>query len=170
MTQASARGLAHLIGSVPLATTEAVFRTLAGSLGDLLSRVPDGETGERRRWVWWQRTMLERHPDMEVDRAAGLLELRQWDGSLLRRSELLGFKPDVDADAVRFDTGYATAALASWQIFEKLQQDGVLAQGVRFQVCLPTPMSSAYMYVSPRFHDDYLESHRRAVAYLTSGG
>jgi hypothetical protein len=163
MTQASARGLAHLIGSVPLATTEAVFRTLAGSLGDLLSRVPDGETGERRRWVWWQRTMLERHPDMEVDRAAGLLELRQWDGSLLRRSELLGFKPDVDADAVRFDTGYATAALASWQIFEKLQQDGVLAQGVRFQVCLPTPMSSAYMYVSPRFHDDYVRAYERAL-------
>jgi len=40
---------AHLIGSVPLADTEAVFRTVAGALGPHLSRIPDGETGERRR-------------------------------------------------------------------------------------------------------------------------
>jgi hypothetical protein len=163
MTDAPVRGLAHLIGSVPLATAEDVFRTLAGSLGALLSRVPDGETGERRRWVWWQRTMLERHPDMEVDREAGLLELRQWDGSLLRRSELLRFRPGVDPDAVRFDTGYATAALGSWRVFERLLKGGVLANGVRFQVCLPTPMSSAWMYVSPRAHDGYLRTYERAL-------
>ena len=158
MADTPARGLAHLIGSVPLATTEEVLRTLAASLGDLLSRVPDGETGERRRWVWWQRTMLERHPAMEVDREAGLLELRQWDGSLLRRSELLRFKDGIDPDTVAFETGYAEAALASWRIFEGLRRDGVLADGVRFQVCLPTPMSSACMYVSPRSHDDYLRA------------
>jgi hypothetical protein len=163
MTDTPARGLAHLIGSVPLATTEEVFRTLAASLGDLLSRVPDGETGERRRWVWWQRTMLERHPAMEVDREAGLLELRQWDGSLLRRSELLRFKDGIDPDAVGFEIGYAGAALASWRIFEGLRRDGVLADGVRFQVCLPTPMSSACMYVSPRSHDDYLRAYERAL-------
>ena len=163
MADTSARGLAHLIGSVPLATTEEVFRTLAASLGDLLSRVPDGETGERRRWVWWQRTMLERHPAMEVDPEAGLLELRQWDGSLLRRSELLRFKPDADPGTVAFETGYAGAALASWRIFQGLRRDGVLADGVRFQVCLPTPMSSACMYVSPRSHDDYLRAYERAL-------
>ncbi len=163
MTDPSARGLAHLIGSVPLATTEAVFRTLAGSLGDLLTRVPDGETGERRRWVWWQRTMLERHPAMEVDREAGLLELRQWDGSLLRRSELLRFKDGVDPGTVAFETGYAGAALDSWRIFERLRRDGVLADGVRFQVCLPTPMSSACMYVSPRAQEAYLATYERAL-------
>jgi hypothetical protein len=160
---ASTRGLAHLIGSVPLATAEEVFRTLAASLGDLLSRVPDGETGERRRWVWWQRTMLERHPAMEIDREAGRLELRQWDGSLLRRSELLGFRDGIDPDTVRFETGYAGAALASWRIFEGVRRQGVLADGVRFQVCLPTPMSSAYMYVSPRSHDAYLRVYERAL-------
>jgi len=36
---------AHLIGSVPLADTEAVFRTVAGALGPHLARIPDGETG-----------------------------------------------------------------------------------------------------------------------------
>jgi hypothetical protein len=163
MTQASARGLVHLVGSVPLPSTDDVFRTLAGTLGDVLSRVPDGETGERRRWIWWQRTMLERHPAMEIDAEAGLLELRQWDGSLLRRSELLRFRPGVDPDGVRFETGYTEAALASWAIFDGLRRTGVLADGVRFQVCLPTPMSSAWMYVSPRAHDDYLRVYERAL-------
>jgi hypothetical protein len=163
MTQASARGLVHLVGSVPLPSADDVFRTLAGTLGDLLSRVPDGETGERRRWIWWQRTMLERHPAMEIDVEAGLLELRQWDGSLLRRSELLRFRPGVNPDSVRFETGYAEAALGSWAIFDGLRRAGVLAGGVRFQVCLPTPMSSAWMYVGPRAHDDYLRVYERAL-------
>jgi len=109
-----ARGLAHLIGSVPLPTTEQVFRRLGATLGPLLSRMPDGETGERRRWIYWQRTMLERHPAMEVDPDAGLLELRQWDGSLLRRTDLLRFRPGIDPDGVDFPTGYADAARESW--------------------------------------------------------
>ena len=158
-----ARGLAHLVGSVPLASTEQVLRTLAASLGDLLRRMPDGETGERRRWIWWQRTMLERHPAMEVDRAAGLLELRQWDGTLLRRSELLRLRPGVDPATVDFPTGYAEAAQESWAVFAQLRQAGVLPDGLRFQVCLPTPMSSAWMYVSPRSHDTYLPAYERAL-------
>jgi hypothetical protein len=157
------RGLAHLIGSVPLATTEEVFRRLASALGPVLSRMPDGETGERRRWIYWQRTMLERHPAMEVDPEAGLLELKQWDGSLLRRTDLLRFKPGTDLDGIDFPTGYAQAARASWSLFEGLRRDGAVPAGVRFQVCLPTPMSSAFMYVSPRAHDDYQRVYERSL-------
>ena len=159
----SAAGLAHLIGSVPLPTTEDVLRRLAASLGPVLSPMPDGETGERRRWIYWQRTMLERHPAMEVDADAGLLELRQWDGSLLRRTDLLRFRPGVDPDSVVFPTGYAEAARESWAVFRRLRRDGVVPPGLRFQVCLPTAMSSAYMYVSPRAHDDYLRVYERSL-------
>jgi hypothetical protein len=159
----SAAGLAHLIGSVPLATTEDVFRRLSAALGPVLSRMPDGETGERRRWIYWQRTMLERHPAMEVDADAGLLELRQWDGSLLRRTDLLRFRPGVDPDAVEFPTGYAEAARESWAVFTRLRREGVVPPGLRFQVCLPTAMSSACMYVSPRAHDDYLRVYERSL-------
>ena len=160
---APARGIAHLIGSVPLASTEEVFRRIAGALGPLLSRMPDGETGQRRRWVYWQRTMLERHPAMEVDTDAGLLELRQWDGSLLRRTDLLRFGPGVDPDGVDFPTGYAEAARDSWACFERLRGEGAVPAAMRFQVCLPTPMSSAFMYVSPRAHDDYLRVYERSL-------
>lgn len=157
------RGLAHLIGSVPLPTAEAVFRRLGATLGPVLARMPDGETGERRRWIYWQRTMLERHPAMEVDGDAGLLELRQWDGSLLRRTDLLRFRPGVDPEGVDFPIGYADAALPSWALFERLRREGALPADLRFQVCLPTPMSSAFMYVSPRAHDDYQRAYERSL-------
>jgi len=163
VTRQGERGLAHLVGSVPLDGAEAVFRRVLGALAPELSRVPDGETGERRRWIYWQRTMLESHPAMEVDREAGLLELRQWDGSLLRRAELLRFKPGVDPATVDFPTGYAEAATESWRLFERLRRAGVVPEGVRFQVCLPTPMSSAFMYVSPRSRDAYLPAYERAL-------
>lgn len=163
MSMVEARGLVHLIGSVSLPSAEEVFRCLGAALGPLLSRMPDGETGERRRWIYWQRTMLERHPAMEVDSEAGLLELRQWDGSLLRRAPLLRFRPGVDPDRVEFPTGYAEAARESWALFERLRREGALAADLRFQVCLPTPMSSAFMYVSPRAHDDYQRAYERSL-------
>jgi hypothetical protein len=162
-------GLVHLVGSVPLASADDVFRTLTRVLGNRLSRMPDGETGERGRWIWWQRTMLERHPAMEVDRETAPIEIRQWDGSLLRRSELFRLRPGVNPDAVDFDTGYAEAALDSWTRFEALRRAGVIAEGVSFQVCLPTPMSSAFMYVSPRSHDDYMCAYERAMLRALAG-
>ena len=143
-------GGVHLIGSVPLGDAEAVFRTVAAALGPHLTRLPDGETGERRRWIYFQRLMLERHPDMEIDPTVPLFALRQWDGKLLRESPLLRFRPGIDPGGVKFETGYAQAARASYETFSALQVTGVIPAGVRFQVCLPTPMASAYMYVSPK--------------------
>jgi len=160
---AGSAGLAHLIGSVPLESAESVFTTVLGALGHCLRRVPDGETGERRRWIYWQRTMLENHPAMEVDPEAGLLELRQWDGSLLRRASLLRLKPGIDSETIDFPTGYAEAATSSWTVFERLRGRGLVPPGIRFQVCLPTPMSSAFMYVSPVSHDAYMRAYERSL-------
>jgi hypothetical protein len=156
-------GSVHLIGSVPLADAEAVFRTVAAALGPHLSRLPDGETGERRRWIYFQRLMLERHPAMEVDPTVPLFALRQWDGTLLREMPLLRFRAGIDPDGVTFETGYAPAARASYETFRALQAAGVIPAGVRFQVCLPTPMASAYMYVSPKAREAYIQAYERAL-------
>ena len=153
----------HLVGSVPLDDAEQVFRTVAGVLGPHLRRLPDGETGERRRWIWFQRQMLERHPDIEVDPTEPLFTLRQWDGKVLRETPLLRFRAGVDPDRVSFETGYAGAARASFAVFARLQDDGVIPPGVRFQVCLPTPMASAYMYVSPKAREAYVPAYERAL-------
>ncbi len=99
-----------LIGSVPLPDTEQVFRRLGSELGPYLARLPDGETGERGRWIYFQRIMLETHPAMELDTVSPPLTLYQWDGKLVREAPYIRFKRDVDLDVVRFDTGYDRAA------------------------------------------------------------
>jgi hypothetical protein len=136
---------------------------VCGALGPYLRRVPDGETGERRRWIWFQRRMLERHPAMEVDPTVPPFALRQWDGAVLRETPLLRFRAGVDPDTVVFETGYAAAARASFAVFDRLQTLGVIPAGVRFQVCLPTPMASAYMYVSPHARAPYLRAYEAAL-------
>lgn len=154
---------AHLIGSVPLADAETVFRTVAAELGPYLRHLPDGETGERTRWIFWQRTMLLNHPAMEVDSTEPPFALYQWDGKLLRETPWLRFRDDVDPGSVTFETGYAPAALASYEVFRRLQQEGAIPAGIRFQVSLPTPMASAYMYVSPKSRDVYLPVYEAAL-------
>jgi hypothetical protein len=154
---------AHLVGSVPLPDAETVLRTVSGALGPHLARLPDGETGERRRWIFFQSVMLKNHPAMEVDPTVPPFALRQWDGKLLREMPLLRFRAGVDPVGVAFETGYAAAARASWTTFARLQTAGVVPASVRFQVCLPTPMASAYMYVSPKARDAYVPAYERAL-------
>jgi hypothetical protein len=48
-------------------------------------------------------------------------------------------------------------------VFRRLRAEGVVPASVRFQVCMPTPMASAYMYVSPRERDVYLGVYERAL-------
>ena len=160
---------AHLVGSVPLADSETVFRTVAGTLGPHLRRIPDGETGERIRWIWFQREMLLNHPDMEIDEDAGLFAVYQWDGVLLRESPYVRFKPSVDPDKVRFPTGYAEAATASYATFSRLRDEGVIGPEVLFQVSLPTPMATGYMYVSDAARDAYLPAYERSLAEALDG-
>jgi hypothetical protein len=163
MTESSMRDGALLVGSVPLGDAESVFRRVGEVLGPCLARIPDGETGERTRWVYWQREMLERHPAMELDPEVPPLRLEEWDGTFLRESPLLRFKPGIDPDSVDFETGYGRAALASYAVFARLKRTGVLPACVRFQVSLPTPASSAFMYVSPKSRADYLRVYERAL-------
>lgn len=153
----------HLVGSVAMADAESVFRTLYGELGPWLTRLPDGETGERHRWIYWQREMLLRHPDLELDPDAEPLPIRQWDGELLRNTELVRFKPGVDPETVTFDTGYAEAAQSSYRTFTRLRNEGAIGRDLRFQVSLPTPMASGYMYVSPASLEQYLPVYERAL-------
>jgi hypothetical protein len=153
----------HLIGSLPLPNAEAVFKTVADGLGPWLVRIPDGETGNRHRWIWWQRQMLEGHPAMERDTDTPAFTLRQWDGAVIRTTEWLRFRPGVDPATVSFETGYAVAALESYATFRRLRADGLIPAGLRFQVCLPTPMASGYMYISPSSLAAYLPVYERAL-------
>jgi hypothetical protein len=91
---------AHLIGSVPLPDTETVFRSVAPELGQYLVRIPDGETGNCGRWIWWQREMLLRHLAMEFDTDTPPFELRQRYGALIRTTEWVRFRSGVGRPAI----------------------------------------------------------------------
>jgi hypothetical protein len=56
-----------LVGSLPADSTEAALRAGAGSFGDLVFALPDGETGPRAAWVGYERERLVRpNPDVIV--------------------------------------------------------------------------------------------------------
>jgi len=158
-----ATGRLHLIGSIPLDGSEQVFRALAQELGPYLSRMPDGETGERSRWVYFQRQMLLDHPAMEIDPTVPPYKFVQWDGKVVREIEQARFKPGIDPAAVAFETGYDKAALASWAVFRRLRDSGTIPAHTRFQVCLPTPHASGYLYVSGPARQAYFGVYERAL-------
>jgi hypothetical protein len=159
----------QLIGSVAMPDAESVFRTLAGEFGPWLKRLPDGETGARKYWILWQRTMLRQHPAMEIDPTVPPLKFVQWDGKLVREIPGLRFKPNVDPASVVFDTGYAPAAIASYAIFRRLRDGGVIPGGVRFQVSLPTPMAPGFLYISPNAFAAFLPPYERAIVGALDG-
>jgi hypothetical protein len=56
-----------LVGSLPVQSSEAAFRSGAELFGDLVFALPDGETGPRAAWVGYEREQLARPtPDVIV--------------------------------------------------------------------------------------------------------
>ncbi len=52
----------HLIGSVPLSNAHDVFETVSTALGPRITRLPDGETGERGDWITWLESVFADNP------------------------------------------------------------------------------------------------------------
>ena len=133
-------GGALLVGSLPLRSSEEVFRTVAGSIGDRLRRMPDGETGPRSDWIVWQYPVLSSRPEFEVcppgeNPYRSLPRLRIRDGA--------------DVESLHFEgLGYADAARSSYRTFSLLKRDGVVPAHCRFQVCLPTPLAPISVFVT----------------------
>jgi hypothetical protein len=131
---------AHLVGSVPLSDTESVLRTTSDVLGDHLRRLPDGETGDRSKWVGWQGFAFKALPQFEkVDPEPG-----QYPPTPRFR-----VREGADLSEMAFgDLGYATAALDSYVVFQRLREEGVLRPDQRFQVSIPTPIAPVAMFVT----------------------
>jgi hypothetical protein len=103
--------------------------------------LPDGETGARTNWVEWQIPILGSDPALEVvppdpDHYRPLPRIALRDGCAADDMSLSG-------------CGYADAAEASYSIFRTLRDEGVIAAGTRFQVCLPTPLATVALFVTP---------------------
>lgn len=147
----------HLNGSINLPDSDAVFRALGERIGPLAARYPDGETGDRSNWIWfqlqrfWETPGLERVSDTDAAaRYGGLPKVRLADG--------------VDPAAVAWpNLGYADAYLASWERFIALRDAGVIPAGTRYQVQYPTPLASINSWIVPEDQDALEASYRRAL-------
>jgi len=141
--------IVHFVGSIPLPDAETVFRTLSASVGPHLKRLPDGETGIRKTWIRFLQQVLAENPAIEVARDVPPFKFTQWDGTVLREIPRLRLKPEARLDPASFNTGYADMAIASWRVFERLQREGGIPPGVKFQVSLPTPIAPTYNNMVP---------------------
>jgi hypothetical protein len=141
--------IVHFVGSIPLPDAEMVFRTVAAATGPHLKRLPDGETGIRKTWIRFLQQVLADNPAIEVASDVSPFKHTQWDGKLLREIARLRVKPDARLDPATVKTGYADMAIESWRLFDRLQQEGVIPAGVKFQISLPTPIAPIYQNMVP---------------------
>ena len=127
----------HLVGTVPLDSTQAVFDALASTVASDMRRIPDGETGPRSYWVSSQARILHEDLNFEPDGhdwAPGR-PMPLGDPPMYRP------RPGIDTAALSIGSfGYGAFAAESYAKFEAAQKDGRLPAEARFQVGLPTPL------------------------------
>ena len=147
----------HFNGSVNLPDAETVFREIAARVPHGVASIPDGETGDRQQWIFfqlqkfWQTPGLEQAGTQDVAPGyEGLPKVRLADGA---RPEQIAW-PNL---------GYADAYLASYRIFARLQEEGVIGADVRFQVEYPTPLASISSWVVDEQQELLESSYERAL-------
>lgn len=128
-----------LVGSLPAESTEEALHAGAEYFGDLVFALPDGETGPRAAWVGYEREQLVRpHPDIEV-----VEETPSPTGIPRHAYETPVFGIRKGVQELHWDTWpRIDDAIASYRRFRELRQEGVIPEGLRFQVGLPGPHSA----------------------------
>jgi hypothetical protein len=142
--------IVHFVGSIPLPDAETVFRTLVAATGPHLKRLPDGETGIRKTWIRFLQQVLADNPAIEVASDVPPFKFTQWDGKLLREIPRLRVKQGARLDPATIKTGYADMAIQSFRLFDRMQREGFIPVGVKFQISLPTPIAPTYNNMVPR--------------------
>jgi len=127
---------ALLVGSVNYDDAETTMRAAGAILGSHLRRIPDGEVGKRFHWIMFQPDVLGQADGLERVGAEPIPFRAGLDARGLRIAD------GVDAASIRLPPlGYADAAIESYAVFARLRDEGVVPDGIRFQVSLPTPVA-----------------------------
>ena len=141
--------IVHFVGSIPLPDAETVFRDLSAAVGPHLVRLPDGETGIRKSWIKFLQDVLADSRAIEIADDMPPFQFVQHDGKVVREIPLLRIIAGEQPRAEDFETGYAAMAIESWGMFDRLQNDGVIPEGVKFQISIPTPIAPTYNNMVP---------------------
>src|ERR1700683_1033270 len=149
----------HFNGSVNLADTETVMREITSRVPSGLRRIPDGETGDRNNWIFFQLQRFLQLPGLVPDGPLDAVVQGDYENMpKLRLAE--GVDP---AEVTWPNLGYADAYLESYQTFVALRDEGVIPAGARFQVQYPTPLASIGGYIVPEQQQELLASYERAM-------
>ena len=141
--------IVHFVGSIPLPDAETVFRDLSAVVGPHLLRLPDGETGIRKSWIKFLQDVLAESRAIEIADDLPPFQFVQHDGKVVREIPQLRIIAGEQPKAEDFETGYADMAIESWGIFDRLQNEGVIPEGVKFQISIPTPIAPTYNNMVP---------------------
>src|SRR4051794_38840250 len=151
---------AHLVGGLKADDAEAAMRTTAGILGRHLHALTDGETGERSQWIWFQIGKLTAIDGIEMAGTHGTPDAENEDYAVFPALS-------VDASVTELpqrSLGYADEAEASYAIFRRLREDGVVPDGVRFQVSIPTPYASVVAWIREQDQERFFAPYADAIA------
>lgn len=133
---------ALLVGGVNLRGPEAVFRTVAAEAGDVVERIPDGETDARNDWIVAQIPVLQRQSQLEPGEPFA---------NEYRSHPRWKIRDGIEPDEIELGSlGYTDAATESYAIFTRLKGEGVIPADRRFQVSLPTPLAVVGVFIDPR--------------------
>ncbi len=127
----------HFVGSVCLPDQPTVLQRLSSSLPSRLRRIPDGETGKRQNFVAFQRDIFNDIPLVKAPVPQGIA------------SKAPKLAPDDSSQIQLLPIEYDDFAIAGYDHFCKLRTEGVIPEGVRFQVSLPTPINVVGILVEP---------------------
>ena len=147
----------HLVGSVPFASTEDVFRKCASGMQNRLRRIPDGETGNRNYFIQFQKSFFMAAPEMiPVFKMNSQLEMKDFTPEQV--------KEGIDKlKASPRETHYDDAAIESYKEFKKLLDQGVLPKGTKFQVSMPTHSNAILGFVQRDFQAEVEPIYKEAL-------
>lgn len=112
----------YLTGSINVPGVEDAFRLVGAQLQPGVTRVPDGEPGDRANWVLTQAGHFFDNPTLDV--VDGRARIR----------------PGVSVEFPAVD--YHSVAAESYALFRAARDHGVLAPDSRFLVSIPTPFNA----------------------------
>jgi len=148
----------HFNGSVNLADAGSVMREIVTRVPSGLRRIPDGETGDRGNWIYFQLQKFLQLPWLVPARPVG-----EADGEYEELPQLRLADGTDPAQVSWPDLGYADAYLKSYETFAALRKEGVIPADVRFQVEYPTPLASIGGYIVPEQQQALLGSYEQAM-------
>jgi hypothetical protein len=150
----------HFNGSVNLPDGETVMREISTRIPSGVRRMTDGETGDRGYWISFQIEKFLAMPELETV-ASGRAYETESDAPEMPQLRLA---EGASADTIEWpNLGYADAYAESFEIFDRLQQEGTIPAGVRMQVQYPTPLASMAGTVVPEDMQDVAASYERAL-------